>query len=314
VSSRHRTERLAVLGSAVQRAATEKYPSRSNPAIRRRVVLGLLLVLSLVLVTLYFREPQDGALHSARSAGSAVVKPFQVAAERVTQPFRDAYDYVNDLVGAKEENEELLKENERLRQLATQYQFAFEENKELRALLDYAGSPSFPADYDSVAATVISYPPNQFEQQLVIGAGSDRGIRVNDPVVNADGLVGKVTDVTAGTAQVTLLTDAEIAVSALDLDENVNGVVRHGRAGGDSLVLDLVEKRYTVYVDDEVVTSGAQRGGDLDSPYPEGIRIGTVTYVNQSDTDPYKVIQVRPAVDFGSIDSVLVLIPKEERR
>jgi len=313
VSSRHRTERLAVLGSAVQRAATDKYPSRTNPAIRRRVVLGLLLVLSLVLVTLYFREPQDGPLGTARSAASTVLKPFQVAAERVTQPFRDAYDYVSGLVDAKDENEKLREENERLRQLATQYRFAFEENQELHALLDYARSPSFPADYASVAAPVISYPPSQFEQQLVIGAGSDRGIRVNDPVVNADGLVGKVTAVTGTTAQVTLLTDAEIAVGALDLDTNATGVVRHGRAGGDSLVLDLVEKRYIVNVGDEVVSAGTQRG-NLGSPYPEGIRIGTITYVNQSDTDPYKVIQIRPAVDFGSIDSVLVLLPKGERR
>lgn len=313
MSSRHRTVRLAFLGSAVQRAATQKYPSRTNPAIRRRVLLGLLLVLSLVLVTLYFREPQEGALHSARSAGSAVLKPFQVAAERVVQPFRDAYDYVSGLVDAKEENEQLRAENERLRQEATQYRFAFEENQELQALLDYVRSPSFPADYDSVAAPVLAYPPSQFEQQIVIGAGSGRGIRVNDPVVNADGLVGKVTAVTGTTAQVTLLTDAEIAVGALDLDENVTGVVRHGLAGGDSLVLDLVEKRYIVNVGDEVVSAGTQRGG-LTSPYPEGIRIGTVTFVNQSDTDPYKVIQIRPAVDFGSIDSVLVLIPKGEGR
>jgi rod shape-determining protein MreC len=312
VSSRHRTERLAVLGSAVQRAATEKYPSRTNPAIRRRVVLGLLVVLSLVLVTLYFREPKDGALHSARSAGSAALKPVQVAVERVVQPFRDAYDYVSGLVDAKEENEELRAEVERLRQEATQYRFAFEENRELQALLDYTRSPSFPSDYTYVSAPVIAYPPSQFEQQLVIGAGSDRGIRENDPVVNADGLVGKVTAVTGGTAQVTLLTDEEIAVGALDLETNATGLVRHGRAGEDSLVLDLVEKRYIVNVGDDVVTAGSQFGG-LGSPYPEGILVGTVTFVNQSDTDPYKVIQIRPAVDFGSVDSVLVLTPKRAR-
>lgn len=313
MSSRHRTVRLAVLGSAVQRAATQKHSSRTSPALRRRVVLGLLLLVSLVLITLYFREPQDGALHSARSAGATVLKPFQVAAERVVQPFRDAYDYVSGVVDAKEENEKLREENQRLRQEATQYRFAFEENRELQALLDYARSPSFPADYGWVTAPVIAYPPSQFEQQIVIGAGSDRGIRVNDPVVDGEGLVGKVTAVSATTAQVTLLSDADIAVSALDLDENVTGVVRHGRAGGESLVLDLVEKRYVVNVDDEVVTAGTRLGG-LTSPYPEGIRIGTVTFVNQSDTDPYKVIQIRPAVDFGSIDSVLVLIPKEEGR
>lgn len=313
MSSRNRTAPLAVVGSPVERAASGKYASRTNPALRRRIVLGLLLLLSLVLVTLYFREPQSGALADLRSAGATALKPFQVVADRVVRPFRDAYGYVDGLIAAKSENERLLAENERLRQLATQYRFSFEESRELQQLLDYVSSPSFPDDYEYVAAPVVAYPPSQFEQRLVLGAGERAGIQVDDPVVNEEGLVGKVTAVTDETAQVTLLTDQKMAVGARDLATDAIGVVRHVSAGTEVLNLDLVDKRYRVNIGDDVVTAGSRRSS-LDSPFPRGILIGRVTFVGQTDTDPYKQVQIEPAVDFGSLHSLLVLVPKGERR
>lgn len=304
---------MAVLGSSVQRSAAPKHSSRTNPALKRRVVLGVLVLASLVLVTLYFREPQSGSLHAARSAGSAVLRPFQVAADRVVQPFRDGWEYVTGLVSAKDELRRVQAENRVLRQEATQFQFAFEKSRELERLLAYVRSPAFPQDYEYVAAPVTAYPPSQFEQRLVIGAGENHGIRVNDPVVNEEGLVGRVTQVTAETAQVTLLTDEKMAVGARDLDSDAIGIVRHGSAGQEALVLDLVEKRHAVEVGDKVVSSGT-RSASLDSPFPRGIPIGTVTFVGQSDTDPYKQIQIAPVVDFGSLHSLLVLIPKGATR
>jgi rod shape-determining protein MreC len=303
---------VAVLGSSVQRPAPPS-SSRTNPALRRRIVLGVLVLLSLVLVTLYFREPQTGSLHSARSAGAALLKPFQVVADRVVQPFRDGYGYFSGLATAKGEVGRLKAENRVLRQEATQNKFALEQSRDLERLLDYVRSPAFPDDYQYVAAPVIAYPPSQFEQRLVLGAGSDRGIQVGDPVVNEEGLVGKVTDVTGSQANVTLLTDEKMAVGARDLDSDAIGIVRHGSAGQDALILDLVEKKYAVKEEDRIVTSGT-RSAALDSAFPRGIPIGTVSFVGQNDTDPYKQIQLGPEVDFGSLHSLLVLIPKGERR
>lgn len=306
---RNRTVRLAVLGSSVQRSASSKSSSRSGPALRRRLLVGVLVALSLVLITLYFREPQDGALHAARSAGSTAVRPFQVGAERVVRPFRDAYGYFAGLAGAKAEADRLRAEVERLRQEATQYRTAFEENKTLRAYVDFKAPAAFPTDYRPVFAAVLAYPPSQFEQQVVIAAGASEGIEVNDPVVSADGLVGRITNVTAGTAQVTLLTDRSSNVSAIDLNTNAAGLVL-GRGPDNALVLDNVEKRYVVERGDEIVTEGSQRGR-WPSLYPRGIRIGTVTFVGQTSTDLFKRIQVEPAVDFGALRAVVVLVPRD---
>src|SRR4051812_13314921 len=100
--------RLAALGSTVQRAASPTYSSsRSAHALRRRIVAGVLVALSLVLITGYFRESERGRLHGVQSGAATVLHPFQVGAERVARPFQDAYGWFAGFVHAKSENEKL---------------------------------------------------------------------------------------------------------------------------------------------------------------------------------------------------------------
>ena len=108
---RERTSvRMPVLGSSVRRSASSPYPSRSGNALRRRILLGVLVLLALVLVTVSFRESSGGPLHRAQGAGATVLHPFQIAAERVARPFRDVYGYFAGLVHAKSENGRLKEE------------------------------------------------------------------------------------------------------------------------------------------------------------------------------------------------------------
>jgi rod shape-determining protein MreC len=159
-----------------------------------------------------------------------------------------------------------------------------------------------------VPAEVIGRPVGSFTQSIVIAAGSRNGVRLNDPVVTADGLVGLVTRVTPRTARVQLLTDQEAAASAVDIRTGAPGIVRHALGTRETLVLDRVRKRDVVRRGDEVVTAG-WRAGALRSLFPKGIPIGEVTSVGQTDTDLFQQVQVDPYVDFGSLDAVLVLVP-----
>jgi len=292
----------------VASAATPSKPGK--PFVRRAVVVGLVIA-SLALLSVYFRESSSGPLHDVQSTGASVLHPFQVAAERVAQPFEDLYGWAGDVLDAKSENEQLRRENERLRQQAIQNQTAVRQNAELRRLLRFREGAAFPRDYSGVAARIIGRTPGQFEQQVLIAAGSNARIHVNDPVVTASGLVGRVTKVSRRSARVTLLTDETSAVSALDLRTNAAGIVRHGIAGGEALVLDRVTKEDVVRAGDVVITAG-WRSGRLASIYPRGIPIGIVTSVGQLDTDIYKRIEVDPFVDFSSLDSVLVLVEKPQ--
>jgi rod shape-determining protein MreC len=272
--------------------------------------VGVLVLLSLVLVTLSFRSGDDGSLSGVQSAGASVLRPFAVGVERVAQPFRDGYGWVDSLFGARSEAERLRAENRDLRQRAIQSEFAVQENEYLRRLLEYLDSPRFPDGFDPVAAEVIGRPSVAFAQAITIAVGSQDGVQVQDPVITADGLVGLVTRVSKGTSRVQLLTDQEAAVSAVDLGTGAEGIVLHGRGTGETLVLDRVRKQDVIGLGDEVVTAGWSTAG-LSSLYPKGIPIGKVTSVGQTDTDLFQQVQVDPYVDFGALDAVLVLVPKE---
>ena len=272
--------------------------------------MGLLALLALALITVSFRESESGPLHDAQEAASTALHPFQVAVERVARPFRDAYGWTADLFSARGDAERLRRENQVLSQQVIQAESALQQNVQLRAMLEYVNGPEFPDDYVARAAEVLSRAPGAFRQEIVVSAGENHGVRLNAPVVTNDGLAGRVTRVFSRTARVTLITDEQSAVAAVDLRTGAGGIVEHGSGSGDTLVLDRVTKNEFVRAGDEIVTAGST-STDFESLYPKGIRIGRVTSVGQTDTDLYQQVQIDPYVDVTGLSSVLVLIPKD---
>ena len=271
--------------------------------------MGLLVLLSLALITIYFRESSGGFLHRTQSGGAAILRPFEVGANRVARPFQDVYGYFHGLAVAHSENGRLRAQVARYRQLYAASASAVQKNVELEKALRYQDTAKYPEGYRPVFASVSATPPSQFDQSIVVSAGSNQGIRVHDPVVSAGSLVGEVTKVTSSMARVTLLTDAEIAVAATDVT-GAAGLIRHGQGSGDSLILDHVTKDQVVHKGDMVVTSGIL-AGRLRSLYPKNIPVGVVTSVGQSEVELYKLIQVSPFVDFSTLDSVAVLVSRK---
>jgi len=310
-TTRNRTSRLVVLGQSVRRPAASTLTSRSGSALRRRIVVWALVVLSLALITVSFREASDGPLHALQNGAASALRPFEVATERVATPFRDAWGWFDELLGARSDNARLKHENQELRQKYVAARAAQEENAALEKALDYQRGPEFPNGFRAVNARVAARPSQR--QQIVISAGTNQGVREDDAVVTADGLVGKVTRAAGSVAQVTLLTDPTSAVAAKNLRKGAYGLIRHGAGGGTVLFFDLVTKDEVVRKDDIVITAGTQEGA-RPSLYPAGIPIGEVTSVGRTDTDVFMQIQVEPFVDFGSLDAVAVLVPRERRR
>jgi rod shape-determining protein MreC len=298
---------LAVLGSSAQRPASSPLSSRSRSPLRRRIVVVGLVLLSLVLITFSFRGKASGPVHGAQNVGAAVMRPFEIATDRVARPFRDAYNWFDGLITARSENRKLRAEVQDLRQRYTAAESALHENVTLKSLLQYEGGPTFPKDFHPVNARVVARAPTDVQQQIVISAGSDKGIRKDDPVVTADGLVGKITAVFSTVSRVTLLTDATSAVPGVDLNSGAYGLVQHGAGGGAQLIFGRVSKTEIVSQGDYVITAGTQLGS-LPDIYPRGIEIGRVTSWVQNDVDNFKQIQVEPFADFTSLDSVAVLV------
>jgi rod shape-determining protein MreC len=274
----------------------------------RRIVLAVLVVAALALLTISFRSPTTGALHDIQGYGATALKPFQVAAERVARPFRDVYGYFSGLASAKSENAVLKRELREARGAENASAAAAQRAGELEKLMHFEQGPTYPAGYRSVNTTVISYPSDPFAQQVTIAAGSSAGLRVGTPIVTGDGLVGHVSNVSAHTAQVTLLTDPDSSVPARDVSHGVAGLIRHGP--GNTLLLELVPKALKVQQGDIIVTRGTvdRRYPDF---YPYGIAIGRVLSVGTSDIASYLTVQVTPFAALDSLDAVAALIPKK---
>lgn len=300
-----------MLASSVQRSKPTPYPSKARSAlIRRAIVVGLVIV-ALALVTISFRSPTSGALHDVQGAGSTALRPFQIAATRIAQPFRDGYDWVASVSSAKSQNARLKQELKELRLEAIHNRASALKAQQLARLLHFQQLSTFPNDYRAVNAEVTSFPSNAFTHSLEIAAGSSAGVRLNSPVVSGDGLVGIVSNVQPQTAVVTLLTDPSTFVAARDIQTQVRGMVHTGPGG--TLILDQVPKQLRVKEGDVLVTDGTHNARYRDL-YPYGIPIGRVNSVNATDTATFLQVQVQPYANLGSLDAVEVLVPKKPHR
>jgi len=306
-----RSARAAVLASSVQRSKPTPYPSKARSAFIRRAIVVALVIVALALITISFRSPTSGVLHDAQGVGSTILRPFQIAATRIAQPFRDAYDYVDGLANARAENQRLKKINADLRAKDIQRAAEAARYEALVKLMRFEQGSAFPHDFRVVNTAVISPPGGAFAHSIVIDAGSSSGVRIDSPVVSGDGLVGIVSNVFPSTADVKLLTDPNTFVAARDLSTQVRGMVHTGPSG--TLILDLVQKQYKVKPGDKLVTAGtkSRRYPDL---YPYGIPIGTVTSVNATDTATFLQVQVQPFASLGSPEAVAVLVSRKPGR
>jgi rod shape-determining protein MreC len=271
---------------------------------RRRAVLLALVVCCLALLTAYFGESSGGPLKSVQTGAMEVVAPVQEGANRALKPVRDLFGWFGDTLDAKDQRDQLEAERDSLRQEVARLQVMENENNELRDLVDYGRGSGIDA-YDPVTARVYSRSNSSWYSTIEINKGSSDGLRVNQPVINGKGLVGKVKTVSDGNAVVMLLSDSEFGVSALAAEADQPGSILPVAGSPGDLLLDLVPDAKEVRKGDRIVTAGTV-SDRLPSPFPQGILIGTVKRV-EGEGELDRTIHVSPAADLRSLDFVQVL-------
>jgi rod shape-determining protein MreC len=283
------------------------YPDRKTIR-RRRAVFGTLVLASLALLTVWFGEPVGGgALHALQRGAQEVLSPIQTGASRALKPFRDAVGWTGDTLAAKGENERLRDEVGRLRQELAATQTARRDMEQLSGFADIAREDSFPQGTRPVTARVIARSPTVWWSSVQINRGAGDGIEVDHPVITGDGLAGKVTSVTDGTATVTLITDERSSVSAQVMPAGADGIVRPKVGDPNDLLLDFVEKGGRIRSGQTVVTSGFSSSKGLESLFPRGIPIGRVKKVDRSELEIYQTIHIEPFAELKRMDFVQVL-------
>jgi rod shape-determining protein MreC len=269
---------------------------------RRRVVLVLLVVLSLILLTAYFGESSDGGLHSVQRGFLTVVSPIQDGANKALKPVRDLFGWFGDTLHAKSQRDELLKQNDKLRREVIAEQADEHGYHELLGL--YHLDQLSVNDYRPVTATVVAKSPNIWYSTVKINKGTSAGVQINDPVINGEGLVGKVTLAASDGAVVELITDSEVGVSARINGTGATGVVQPKVGDPNDLVLQYLPANTTVTRGQYVVTSGTLSSPD-DSLYPPGIAIGQVSSVDEENA--YTSVNVHPLANLHNLEDVQVL-------
>ena len=279
-----------------------------SPVQRRRAVLAVLLAVSLVLLTIYFSEPVGGGLHAIQRGAGEVLSPLEEGAARIFKPFSDFAGWIGDVIDAKKENKQLKTEVKNLHGQLAQLATDKREADQLKALAKV--SANLPSDAQTVTARVIAHSPTVWYSTIQIDKGRSDGLRVNQPVLTAGGLAGKVVATTGGSARVALITDTSSAVSAEVMPRGVAGIVKP-EIGGKDLILDFIPKNSRVRRGQVVVTSGFRSGdGELQSLFPRGIPIGKVGSVNQDQLEIYQRVRVKPYADLRDMDFVQVVIDK----
>jgi rod shape-determining protein MreC len=265
-------------------------------------VLALLIVGSFVMLTLTYQ----GSLGLQRGV-STIFSPVQSISDRALKPARDLVDWFDKTFDARGENSRLKSELAGARRKAVAGEEALQENGQLRKLVALDGSPALAySAYKPVTGRVIARSPTVWRSSVTIDLGSDDGVRVDDPVISGEGLVGRIASVEPGSSQVMLVTDHASAVSGKVVPVGVQGVVKPEVGNPEELILDFIDSTRKVHGGQDVVTAGWRAQG-LASLFPPGLPIGEVTKASIVEQEANQQVEIRPFADLRNLDLVQVL-------
>lgn len=285
----------------------------SKQVRRRRLVLAVLVVVSLILLTDYFGESPSSPLHTLQRGIVEVFSPIQQGASTVLSPVRDIGNWFSDTFKARSQVKQLRADNQRLVAELAQARSALAENAQLSRLVGLDHSDSI-SSYHPVAGNVISRDAILWYQHVEVDKGSDDGVAVGDPVIGDGGLVGNVTTVGPTYSVVTLITNHTMSEAAQVVDQkNDSGILIPAVGDPNQLVMQYLPTNAQGIRTGNLVMTVGFRSGSLQDLYPPGIPIGTVTNFNQDTLANNGTIRVTPVADLAHISVVQILTKPRAR-
>ena len=269
----------------------------TNQRFARSTALFIsLITLSFLLMTFDVRSEGAGVVGTLRDGVRTLFDPVQSAVTAGVRPVADTVDALVNLAGLRTENDRLREQLEEANRILAETESIRSENEVLRQLLQL----ELPGELltQSVVARVQAAGSSNFDFSVVLNKGADEGIAIGQPVVNLQGLVGRIDSVTTSTATVKLLTDPDHSVAVRLVDSGIIGTAE-GRGSGD---LKFTSSRADGPVEEgEVVVTFANR-------YPAGLVVGTVGRSAVVTAGTGLQTTIDPAVDFGRLDFVRVIL------
>ncbi len=277
--------------------------TRPRPRSTRLLVVAL-VSLSLAIITLDYKQGAGGPLATLGAAVRTAMEPLQSAVTSVTRPVGDFLSGLAHLPSLQRENEVLQQQLADAQAEILRNDFQQVQAEALRDLLGLTAA----LDPDAVAGLVIANGVSNFDWTVTINRGTNDGVAAGMAVVTgtaeAPRAVGRVIATTRNSADVELIIDPRSAVASILGDAREGGVV--WGQGDDDLRMDLVEPGTKVGGNEEVWTQGYSVPGER-SVFPPDILIGEVSRVTPESNSVQTSVLVRPAVDFSTLEYVLVL-------
>ncbi len=261
---------------------------------RTKWVSYIFILLSLILLSLSIGKGREW--NPAERLAIEITGPFQkffIGSISVTKDIWKNYFF---LVETRQENLLLNKKINLLKIENSRYQELLLTNQRLQQLLNFQEN----TEEALLPARVIGWDSSGLFKSIIINKGENDGLKINMPVVNSEGAIGRAVSVSPNYAQVLLITDQNSAIDGLVQRSRCRGMLK-GR-GLSECYFDYVIKTCDIVTGDTIVTSGLGRA------FPKGLYLGTVKEINDSPDKLFKDVRVAPAVDFSKLEEVLVIL------
>ena len=264
---------------------------------RARLLLVILMVTSLFLITLDLRGVK--VIDGFKQGSQTIMTPFQRAGSVVLTPVKNFFSDVTQLGRTRNQIEKLEAENANLKQRLINRKNADAQLKQLKRILDLAGTAGFKV----VNAKVISNGSSQsFSQTITIDSGTNAGIKKNMTVLSQYGIAGVVKDVYPSSALIQLASDPSFRIGARIAGSQQIGILT-GR-GTRSASLQLLDNSTTIKVGDVLLS----RGSIANRPYVPGVPLGYVSSVDNSAGAVAQTATVRYYTNFSTLGVVAVVV------
>ena len=266
--------------------------------------LIIMLIAILLLGILAFVTSADRSVSWIESTLGSVIQPVQSFAAKASNGIISFVQKVFKTSDADKELEQLQVRMAQLEQAADENAKLKAENERLKKLLNYVETLD---NSEYVTAVVTGNSQGVWFETFTINAGRNKGIEKDMPVVCAEGLIGRVIEVGANWSKATAIIDPSSEVSVMVERTRDIGVVRgsFSATSDNQLELYFLPSGFDLVPGDKIVTSGRS------SICRKTITVGTVSEVTRRSAEGSQSNAIiEPAVDFGHLEEVLVLVPK----
>jgi len=273
------------------------YSDRRTDSISDVAIRFVILALAaLILMTLH----QTGRIAPLQNFVTQLTSPAQLSTTTLSEGISETVGFALEFRSLRQRNAELEQlfadlQVENLRLLEIEH-----ENEQLRTILDFAETrPGLSLRGAQIVARVIGQESNNFLDYIMLDLGTEHGVAVGMPVVVAQGMVGRISEVTETTSKVLLITDTNSAMNVILQKSRLNGILRGNPDG--TLNVNYIPQGAVFEIGETVLSSG------LGGRFPKGIPMGKVTEIFQRDIDVFQSALVEPTVDFRRLELAMVV-------